>query len=105
VLDGYFGPMLCQVDYITLPVTPTVHNTECVRINPDRNEKRVEHVQRIHAFSKKPKLIQISHVLGLNILVFVGEFSIHVLGMKMLCRTNELRESRSGSQVMATIVA
>jgi hypothetical protein len=82
-----------------------VHNTEGMRINPDRNEKRVKHVKRIHAFPEKLKLIQVLHILGLNILVFVGEFSIRVLDTKMLCRTKELRESSSGSQVMVTIVA
>jgi hypothetical protein len=68
-----------------------------VRINPDRNEERVEHVERFHAVPEKLKLIQVSHILGLNILVFVGEFSICVLGTKMICCTKELRESRSGS--------
>ena len=96
--------MLCQVDHIALPVTPMVHNTEGMRINPDRNEERVEHVERFHAFPEKLKLSQVSHILGLNILVFVGEFSICVFGTKMLCHTKELRESHSGSQVMVTIV-
>ncbi len=75
-----------------------------MRINLDRNEKRVEHVERIHAFPEKLKLIQVPHILGLNILVFVGEFSICILGTKMLHRTKELRESSSDSRVMVTIV-
>jgi hypothetical protein len=56
-------------------------------------------------FSEKLMLIPVSHILGLNILVFVGEFSIHVIGTKMLCRTKKLTESSGGSQVMVTIVA
>ncbi len=105
MLEGFFGPMLWQVDCIALPVTPTVHDMEGMRINPNRNEKRVEHVVCFHEFPEKLKLIQVSHILGLNILVFVGKFSICALGTKILRHTKELRESRSGSQVIAIIVA
>jgi hypothetical protein len=41
-------------------------------INQLRNIERTEHVKRLKAFPVKLKLVQVAHLLGLNVLVFVG---------------------------------
>jgi hypothetical protein len=82
--------VLGYVDPIRLPVTPSIQHTDDVGVNPERNGKRVKHIKRLHVFPEKLKLIQVSHILGLNVLVFLGELAIQVLGAKMLCRTKEL---------------
>ncbi len=68
-------------------------------------KKRVEHIKRPHAFPEKLKLIQVSHILGLYVLVFVGELAVRILGAKMFCRAKELWDGSCGSRVMPIIVA
>ncbi len=72
VLKQYFQPVLCQIDPIHLPVNPAVHYTDSIRFNPERNEKWVKHVTCLQVFPEELQLIQISHILRLNVLVFVG---------------------------------
>jgi hypothetical protein len=56
-------------------------------------------------FSEQLQLVQISNILGLNlnVLVFVGELPISVLGTVMLCRTKEFGKSSGGSLMMPTV--
>jgi hypothetical protein len=61
-----------------------------IQFNPERNEKRVKHFKCLHAFPEKLKLIQVCHILGLNVLVFVGELPSRVLFTKMLRRAKKL---------------
>ena len=82
-----------------------IPHTDCVGVNPERNNKRVEHIKHIHAFPEKLKLIQVSYILGLNVHIFVGELAVRVLGAKMPCRAKELWDGSCGSQVMPIIVA
>ncbi len=96
--------MLGYVNPICLSVTPAIQHTDGVGVNTERNDKRVEHIKRLHAFPEKLKLIQISYILKLDVFVFVGELTIQGLGTKMLCRTKELWDGSCGSQVMLIIV-
>ena len=97
--------MLCYVNPICLPVTAAIQHTDGVEVNPERNDKRVEHIKHLHAFPEKLKLIQVSHILGLNVLVFVGELAIGVLGAEMLRRAKKLWDGSCGSRVIPIIVA
>ena len=96
--------MLGYVNPICLLVTPVIQHTDGVRVNLERNDKLVKHIKRLHAFPEMLKLFQVSYILGLNVLVFVGELAIPVLGAKMLRRTKELWDGSCGSQVMPIIV-
>jgi hypothetical protein len=78
---------ICQVDRVCLPIPPTIQYTDGIWFNPERNEKRVNHIKYLHVFFEKLKLIQVSHILGLDVHVYVGELPIRVLGTKMLCCT------------------
>ncbi len=77
-------------------------NSNWIRL--DRNEKRIEHVKRFHAFSEQLQLVQIPNILRLNVLVFVGELPISILGTLMLCRAKEFGKSSGGGLMMLTVV-
>ena len=96
--------MLGHVDAFGLSVAPMIIDTDGVRVYPDRNEEWIEHVKRLQA-TDKLELIQVSHILGLNVLIFVGEFSICILSAVMLCRAENIRESYCGCRMVPTIVA
>jgi hypothetical protein len=93
VLESNLQPMLNQANTLTLPVPPMIIDANGVGAHKHRNEERFKHVKRFQALSKKLELIQVSHVLKLNVLVFVGELSICILGTEMLGCTKEIRES------------
>jgi hypothetical protein len=57
-----------------------------------------------HAFSEQLQLVQISNILRLNVLVFVGELPISVLGMVMLCRAKEFGKSSGGGFMIPAVV-
>ncbi len=103
MLEQYLWPVLGYVDPICLPVTPAIQHTDGVGVYPERNNKRVEHIKGIHGFPEKLKLILVCHILGLNVLVFVGELALRVLGAKMLSHAKELWDGSCGSQVMPII--
>jgi hypothetical protein len=64
----------------------------------------VQACQTLPSVAKKLELIQVSHVLRLNVFVFVGELTICILGMEMLCHAKEIRESSGGGRLMPTII-
>ncbi len=55
-----------------LTIAPAIHHTDGVWVNSGRNEKGIKHIKRFHAFPEKLQLIQVSHILGLNVLILVG---------------------------------
>ncbi len=81
-----------------------INNANSHWIHPDRNEKRVEHIKCFNAFSEQLQLVQISNILRLNVLLFVGKLPISVLGTVMLCHAKEFGKSRGDSLMMPTIV-
>jgi hypothetical protein len=105
VLESNLQPILNQVNTFTLLVPPTIIDANGMGVDPDRNEEQFKHVKRFQALTKKLELIQVSHLLRLNVLVFVAELSICILGKEMLCRAKEIRESIGGGRVMPTIIA
>jgi hypothetical protein len=88
--------MLKQVNRCRRPIPPASQHTDSVRVNLGRNHEGIVHVIRNNAFAEKLRLIQVAHILRLNVLVLVRQLFIGVLCTEVFRRAKQFRQYSSG---------